>query len=115
MKKIFYVLGVCALALGACKGHEAKAQMQQTIDAGSPDGANMLMLEESYTVTAPASGATQPNSQMEPLPGDPGVEVAPQPENPSAQSNTNNSNSNNNPDMEEVIEETVTTTTTQGM
>ena len=110
MKKIFYVMSVCALALGACDGKDANAQMQQNIDAGSPDGANMLMLEESYTVTTPAATpAPQTNEQMEPLPGDPGVEVAPQPE---AQPSTPaNNSSNNSGDMEEVIEETVTTTT----
>ena len=97
MKKIFYVMGLCALALSACDGKDANAQMQESMDVGSPEGANMLMLEESYTVTAPVANSTpQTNEQMEPLPGDPGVEVAPQPENTSAQSNTNNSSPNNN-------------------
>ena len=115
MKKIFYVLGLCTLALGACDGKDANAQMQQEIDAGSPNGTNMLMLEESYTVSTPAATpAPQTNEQMEPLPGDPGVEVAPQPETAANTSPNAPSQSNNQDNMAEVIEETVTTTT-QGM
>ncbi len=113
MKKIFYVMGLCALALGACDGKDANAQMQESMDVGSPEGANMLMLEESYTVTAPAANPTpQTNEQMEPLPGDPGVEVAPQPESPMPASDTNTPDDAD--DSEELIEETITTTT-QGM
>ena len=115
MKKIFYVLGLCTLALGACDGKDANAQMQQEIDAGSPNGTNMLMLEESYTVSTPAATpAPQTNEQMEPLPGDPGVEVAPQPETAANTTPSVPSQSNNQDNMEEVIDETITTTT-QGM
>ena len=114
MKKVFYVLGLCTLVLGACDGKEANAQMQQSMDVGSPDGANMMVLEESYTVTTPANSGNQPNNQMEPLPGDPGVEVAPQPETAANTSPNAPSQSNNQDNMAEVIEETVTTTT-QGM
>lgn len=110
MKKIFYVLGLCTLVLGACDGKEANAQMQQEIDAGSPNGTNMLMLEESYTVSTPAATpAPQTNEQMEPLPGDPDVEVAPQPATANT-SSTPQSQPNNQGAMEEVIEESVTTT-----
>ena len=105
MRKIVYVLGACVLALSACDGKDANAQMQQSMDVGTPDSANMLMMEESYTVTAPANNSTQPTNQMEPLPGDPGVEVAPVPQNPMPADENNNEG-----DMEEVIEETITTT-----
>ena len=114
MRKIVYVLGACVLALSACDGKDANAQMQQSMDVGTPDSANMLMMEESYTITAPANKSTQPTNQMEPLPGDPGVEVAPVPENQNQQNGDNNSGSNGSGDMEEVIEETISTTT-QGM
>ena len=113
MKKIFYVLSLCTLVLGACDGKDANAQMQQSMDVGSPDGANMMMLEESYTVTTPANNGNQSNNQMEPLVGDPGVEVAPQPETPTNTSPNAPSQSNNQDDLEAMIEESITTT--QGM
>jgi len=115
MKKGLMALGVSALALMGCDSRSANAQVNQmSADVGSPQGANTLIIKEGYTVVdpvqpvAPAGSAVMDN-QMQPLPGDPGVDVAPLPEGnqPQAQDNANGN--------AYFIEETVSTTTTQPM
>lgn len=73
----------------------------------------LLIIEEGYTVVDPVqpvqpSGAVDVNNQMQPLPGDPGVDVAPLPEGnqPAALPNAGDA---------VLIQETISSTTTQPM
>ena len=81
MKNLVLAVGVSVLALAGCDNN-ANAQAQQvSADVGSPQGNNTLIIEEGYTVVDPVqpvqpSGAVDVNNQMQPLPGDPGVDVA---------------------------------------
>lgn len=106
MKKFLMVLSVSAVAL--MFGNNASAQVSQvSADVGSPQGTNTLVIQESYSVTDPAVPAVDNNmnNEMQPLPGDPGVEVAPlpegnQPENPAPTDNNGY-----------IVDETISTTT----
>lgn len=115
MKKLLLTLGVSALALMGCDSRNANAQVQQvSAEVGSPEGLNTLIIKEGYTVVDPVQPISPPgmanvNNQMQPLPGDPGVDVAPLPE-------------GNQPQVPAqglgnayMIQETVSTTTTQPM
>ena len=94
MKNLVLAVGVSVLALAGCDNN-ANAQAQQvSADVGSPQGNNTLIIEEGYTVVDPVqpvqpSGAVDVNNQMQPLPGDPGDAV--------------------------LIQETISSTTTQPM
>lgn len=73
MKKTLALLVTSAFVLMGCDSQTANAQSQVSADVGDSDSANIMVIQEGYEVIEPAS---QPNG-MEPLPGDPGVEVAP--------------------------------------
>ena len=78
MKKTLALLSVSALALMGCDSQNANAQTQVSSDVGNPDSANILVVEEGYEVISPAPAApVNQNNDMKPLPGDPGVDVAP--------------------------------------
>ena len=113
MKNLVLAVGVSVLALAGCDNN-ANAQAQQvSADVGSPQGNNTLIIEEGYTVVDPVqpvqpSGAIDVNNQMQPLPGDPGVDVAPLPEGnqPAALPNAGDA---------VFFQETISSTTTQPM
>lgn len=113
MKNLVLAVGVSVLALAGCDNN-ANAQAQQvSADVGLPQGNNTLIIEEGYTVVDPVqpvqpSGAVDVNNQMQPLPGDPGVDVAPLPEGnqPAASPNAGDA---------VLIQETISSTTTQPM
>lgn len=115
MKKLYWALGISAIALMGCDSQNANAQVQQvSAEVGSPEGANTLIIKEGYTVVDPVQPVTPPgavgvDNQMQPLPGDPGVDVAPLPEGNQPQVPTPNMGN------AYLIEETVSTTTTQPM
>lgn len=115
MKKIMMALSVSALALMGCDSRNANAQANQvSADVGSPQGTNTLIIQEGYTVVDPIqpiapSGAAASKNAMQPLPGDPGVDVAPLPDGNQPQPQapaTGNAY---------MIQETISTTTTQPM
>lgn len=114
MKKIMMALSVSVLALMGCDSRDANAQANQvSADVGSPQGTNTLIIQEGYTVVDPIqpvapSGAAASENAMQPLPGDPGVDVAPLPDGnqqPQAPATGN----------AYMIQETISTTTTQPM
>lgn len=83
MKKLNALGGVSALALAGYAGF-ALAQTSVSADVGTPGSANTLIIEQGYDVVSPVqpvmNGDSNINNQMQPLPGDPGVDVAPLPE-----------------------------------
>lgn len=106
MRKFLMILSVSGVAL--MFGNNASAQVSQvTADVGSPQGTNTLVIQESYSVTDPAVPAVNNdiNSEMQPLPGDPGVEVAPLPEGNQPDNPAPNDNNGY------VVDETISTTT----
>ena len=82
MKKLNALSCVSALALAGYAGF-AMAQSSVSTDVGTPGSANTLIIEQGYDVVSPVQPVTndgEGNNQMQPLPGDPGVDVAPLPE-----------------------------------
>lgn len=83
MNKLAALLGVSSVALIGY-GSPALAQTSVSAGVGNPDSANMLIIEEGYNVVEPVQPLNNDNSninnEMQPLPGDPGVDVAPLPE-----------------------------------
>ncbi len=119
MKKLMMALSVSVLALMGCDSRNANAQANQvSADVGSPQGTNTLIIQEGYTVVDPVqpvapSGAAASENAMQPLPGDPGVDVAPLPEGNQPQPQTQpQAPADGNAYL---IEETISTTTTQPM
>ncbi len=100
MKKI---LGIAAGAVLAYVG-QVMAQTDTSAVVGTPDSANMVIIEQGYEVVTPAVN-TPSNTGMEALPGDPGVEVAPVPDNntPAGQK----TNTDGNITVDETVTETV--------
>lgn len=109
MKKILGLITIAALALMGCDSKQAHAQNSVSGEVGTPDSANMLIIEQGYeAVTVPAPN----DGNMQPLPGDPGVDVEPAPNaaQPAPNKNSDGTTNSANPNYDGTltIDETVT-------
>ncbi len=112
MKKMLGMAAGAALALAGGSIGQAMAQSEASAVVGTPDSANMVIIEQGYEVVAPTAD-TPANNGMEALPGDPGVEVAPAPDNavPAVQNKDADGTTNSaNPEYQGsvTVDETVT-------
>ncbi len=111
MKKVLGMAAGAALALTGGIG-QSMAQSEASAVVGTPDSANMVIIEQGYEVVAPAADTPADNG-MEALPGDPGVEVAPAPDNnaPAVENkNADGTTNSANPEYQGsvTVDETVT-------
>ena len=104
-----FFLGVCCSVLSfSLQNANAQNSVEETV--GAPDSSNAVIIEQTYgiTETAPVSQNTSTNEDMEPLPGSPGVDVAPLPDK-SEEPKTHPTSNNNEPsdaniEIDEIIE-----------
>lgn len=73
MKKIIGLIALSALTLMGCDYKSAHAQNPVSAEVGTPDSANLLIIEQGEAVVQDAN----PNTDMQTLPGNPGVDVEP--------------------------------------
>lgn len=76
MKKIIGILALSALTIMGCNYKSAHAQNTVSSEVGTPDSANVLIIEQGEAVV---QGPANPNADMQALPGNPGVDVEPVP------------------------------------
>lgn len=103
-KKLLLLCGGICMLTGI---NESLAQNSAAAVVGTPDSANTMIIEETYGVISAPAETQAPavnNDNLQPLPGDPGVEAGPIPATDAAQPQTPATDTPQAVEIQETIE-----------